>query len=364
MDLKAIDEMRLLAKAHKLLTARTALRAAKLPGQAGTSQRYAGNTPERGDRTQNHIDIRGNQAGLLLLHLTWGCNAKCRHCVFECGPEKLLLSLTREEIRVAIRTAREHGILVMGLTGGEPTMAMDMVEFALEEGARSGMRKLHMTTNAFWATTPAKAREVLTRLVDLGLRHILVSYDHYHAEFVPTGHVLNACEQAQRLGLKIQISNTEACNETKRQMLDALGPTERLVWDIDVQDSNTQPPVHLGRGVGLSEAELELGGMMRFQCAHFECHFPIVSVFPGQLTAFCCGYANPRLTYRYPLKANWLDDMMAVWNSDRCVLDMWHKGLAEISGIEAQPGMPCNYCWELLARLYPDKELIDVRALK
>jgi organic radical activating enzyme len=313
---------------------------------------------------KQEINLTENQ-GVMVLYLTLGCNAGCRHCAFESGSEKLHLRLTPEEVTLAMHTAKESGIVAVELSGGEPFLALDLVELSLKQARQLGL-SASIDTNASWARTPEAARNILTHLAELGLRDISVSYDRYHAEFVPPNCIVNACEQAERLGYRVRISMTEANDSLKHHTLTLLKPLERFVLEEHIYPHNLRPPARVGRGINLSDEELALGGLALLQCPQFEYHLPSISVFPKHLVSFCCCGVNPRLTYRYPVKENWLADMLEVWNNDECIKAMWHRGLAQISGPSHKLAseQPCGYCFELLPRLYPDKELIDIRALQ
>ena len=106
--------------------------------------------------------------GVMMLCLTLGCKSQCAHCEVEGGPEKLRLRLTPDEIKLAIHTAKNNNIVAVELAGGEPFLALDLVELALIEAKRAGLYAL-IDTSASWASTPRVARDVLTRLADLGL---------------------------------------------------------------------------------------------------------------------------------------------------------------------------------------------------
>ena len=297
-----------------------------------------------------------------------GCSAKCRS--LQPVRAKITLgrnhwwtyTLTPDEIKLAIHTAKNNNIVAVELAGGEPFLALDLVELALIEAKRAGLYAL-IDTSASWASTPRVARDVLTRLADLGLRQVRVSYDRYHARFIPSGHIVNACEQAEQLGCKVQILVTEANDAIKQRTLESLRGIRRFIPDGAYGLHNLLPPARVGRGAKLSDSEVTINGVVPVDCAHFKHHLPLVAVFPNGLVSFGCEFANPRLTYRYPVKGNWLADMMEIWNEDQCLQDMWHKGLAEISQYQLLSEQPCGYCFELLPKLYPDKELIDIRAL-
>lgn len=341
-------------------------------------------TIKLGQENNHRVALTGDTS-VISLFLTLGCNARCRDCAIDSGPDKAQLRLTPDEIRLAIHSAKKNGMTGMQLCGGEPFIAPDLMEFGLKEASKVGLYPF-LVTNAYWANTPQKANAILNELSKLGLRHITVSYDRYHAEFIPPNCVINACQQAEQLGLKVQLSITEAELEEKQQTMEAIMPVQRFALGEDILSRNMNPPAGVGRGVNLSDSELGTDSFLTlFSCSYFEHRSALVCVYPGQLASFCCGIANPRLTYRYPVKENWLTDMLEVWNNDQCVIDMWNKGLQAITPYSLAPGIlpskkifnclrcktqcklvlgvSCQYCFELLPELYPDKELIDIRTL-
>ena len=187
--------------------------------------------------------------------------------------------------------------------------------------------------------------------------------------------------------MSAQLSITEAELKEKQQTLEAIRPVYRFALGEDILSRNLNPPARVGRAVNLSDEELGTDSFLTLlQCTYFDSHSALVCVYPGQLVSFCCGIANPRLTYRYPLKEDWLTDMLEAWNNDPCITDMWNKGLERIPPYELAPGLlssprkifnclrckrqcklvlgvSCQYCFELLPKFYPDKESIDIRAL-
>jgi len=311
-------------------------------------------------KSKQQISLAENRS-IMMLALTLGCDCRCAHCVFECGPEKLRLKLTSDEVRLAIQAAKSNGIEAIELYGGEPFLVMDLVETSLREASQAGF-PVSIDTNASWAKTQAIAYDTLARLKDLGLRRIHISCDRYHTEFVPTHCVENACEQANRLGYRVELRIVEGGSDfiTRQQrVIDSLKPTARLL-----SDNYFFIPSPIGRGVNLGESEVDIGIFVPLECPHFKHRHPLVTVFPGCLVSFCCEFANPRLTYSYTLKENWLADMLDVWRSDNCVNAMWDLGLAKLSRFyNVVAGQPCEYCFKLLPELFPDKELVDVRRL-
>lgn len=302
--------------------------------------------------------LSGSTRKTMMLHLTFECNARCAHCAYSCSPERHKLRLTPDEVRLAIATAKLNGFESLHLSGGEPYLALDLVELSLKEAWQSGLR-ISIETNASWAKTPTLARDVLTPWAELGLSWLLLSYDRYHAKFIKPQCLINACEQAERLGLNVEIRITETHDDTRQHNIDSLKPVQKYI-----ADGFFYFPASIGRGADLPARELTLSTPVPLECTHFLYKQLLLAVFPGQLVSFNCEFANPRLTYRYPLKKNWLADMLDVWSGDQCVRDMWHKGLSAINkAFNVVEGQPCEFCFNLLPHLYPGRELLDIRTL-
>lgn len=60
------------------------------------------------------------------LYLTWNCNFRCAHCIHECGPEvkdhMTLEQLDKAEDFIRWAKGKGHDVVVLGITGGEPTL--------------------------------------------------------------------------------------------------------------------------------------------------------------------------------------------------------------------------------------------------
>lgn len=306
------------------------------------------------------INVNEGRQGYMMLHLTLGCNAKCAHCAFMCCPERRDLRLSAEEVGLAIDIARRHNFEQVTLTGGEPALALDLVEFGLREAKRAAI-SVGIETNCSWAKTSSIARDILRRWASYGVvRWIFPSYDSYHSKFIKPQCVINVCEQAESLGFRVEIRVTEVPGGKRQRTMDKLTSVSRFI-----PEDGFNFPSGVGRGSGLASTELNLPSFAPLLCTHYYYQHTLISIFPQQLVSFNCEYANPRLTYRYPVKDNWLVDMMDIWNDDNCIIDMWDKGLSGISKIyNVVNGHPCEYCFGLLPALYPDKELIDVRGIK
>jgi cyclic pyranopterin phosphate synthase len=107
------------------------------------------------------------------LAVTDRCNLRCFYCMPEEGidyvPKQELLSY--EEMLRLVRLLANLGIEKLRITGGEPFIRRDMMDFLRNISQTPGLRQIHITTNG--TTTAALVPE----LKALGIRSINLSLD-------------------------------------------------------------------------------------------------------------------------------------------------------------------------------------------
>jgi organic radical activating enzyme len=160
------------------------------------------------DLNQNLFNQRQNRTGPKLklwryagLLLTYRCSAACRFCSYFCSPqaEGLMPHDTALEawaslVKLAGPAAHIH------ITGGEPFLYFDHLAALLEKAAARNLPPLNsLETNGFWAQNPTETREKLHFLNKIGLQELAVSFDPFHAEFVP----IEAVQTLQALAAEI-----------------------------------------------------------------------------------------------------------------------------------------------------------------
>ncbi len=121
-----------------------------------------------------HLGFRPRGPLFLYLEITRKCNLRCRFCniwmVGDRDPGLLKQELSTEEILCIIRDAKRMGVRLVDIDGGEPLLRDDVYEI-IREISRLGMSPL-LVTNGTLVT-----KKVAARLVDSGLRAVMVSLD-------------------------------------------------------------------------------------------------------------------------------------------------------------------------------------------
>ena len=109
------------------------------------------------------------------LAVTDRCNLRCFYCMPEEGikylPKEELLSY--EEMERTIRLLVEMGIEKVRITGGEPFVRKNMLEFLTTLSKIEGLRQINLTTNGT-LTAP-----LIPALKKIGIRTINLSLDSF-----------------------------------------------------------------------------------------------------------------------------------------------------------------------------------------
>ena len=133
----------------------------------------------------------------LSFQLTWTCDIACKHCC----QDHTRLSLDVATARKTIDGFYTSGLIdSVGFSGGEVFEEYEAL-VALTQYCHRYDLPVGLVTNANWARTYDVAYRKLEPLVYCGLKTVCVSYDAYHAQFVPYRQVLHALEAAQTFGL-------------------------------------------------------------------------------------------------------------------------------------------------------------------
>lgn len=138
---------------------------------------------------------------------TLKCNAKCKHCCFQCSPRRKEHMELGDALGYLEQIQKINSIKGISITGGEPFFDYASLKYLFEQVGISGL-KARIVTNCFWASSKKKSHQLLLPLVENGLKELSVSFDQVHQQFIPKIFVKNAVSEAIKLNLKVVISTT------------------------------------------------------------------------------------------------------------------------------------------------------------
>lgn len=133
------------------------------------------------------------------------CSFKCAHC---CTGHGRTQGLSPEEILAVISAINLHAPRSLLFVGGETTLYLDTINEILSAANNLSHRRVSITTNGYFARSERAAVAVL--LAFRKLDSVQLSYDKFHAEFLPFENVVNLYAACRKLELKFCVINTIA----------------------------------------------------------------------------------------------------------------------------------------------------------
>lgn len=201
--------------------------------------------------------VNRRSISIITLLITYQCPAQCDHCVFESGPKKRITidpAVARRLIEAAVRQKPPP---VLGFSGGEPFLQLDMMRELVSFAAERGMPSEVVSSSA-WAKSEDYALAVLQDLADRGLESYCTSVDKFHTPFINGRKMRNALVAARKAGLHVVV-NTQVDAEMAKK--DAAGVERYLsrVLEMPVDELREfqinaliTTPVGRGRNSGIN----------------------------------------------------------------------------------------------------------------
>jgi hypothetical protein len=131
------------------------------------------------------------------------CTSRCRHCLYNCGPEWPKEYITADTARETFQTIQSLGCGAVHIGGGEPLLRPDRLLAVLDAAGRTGMHIDYVETNSSWYRDADSAEEMLARLKGHGLHTLLVSISPFHNEHIPFARVVGVMTAARRTGIRL-----------------------------------------------------------------------------------------------------------------------------------------------------------------
>lgn len=140
--------------------------------------------------------------GVLGLYLTNKCNMVCTHCCTDSSPRQSSFLDIDEVLDGDKGLTRTLPIRAVHVSGGEPFLQPALLKRIGERAAIENLA-FAINTNAFWAKSANKAKDVIANLP--GLTQLVISADEYHSAFQPPEWVIEAVTASVEGGLHTQI---------------------------------------------------------------------------------------------------------------------------------------------------------------
>jgi hypothetical protein len=134
------------------------------------------------------------------LVLGYRCPSRCRHCLYDAGPERRDgLPESPEALEALLDLLVQRGPRARyHIGGGEPFLDLALLGRAVAGMTQRGLALDYVETNAAWVKDGDHAQGVLAELREQGLHCVLVSLSPFHAEFIPLDKTLALIEAAER----------------------------------------------------------------------------------------------------------------------------------------------------------------------
>lgn len=143
----------------------------------------------------------GSQIGLFV---TYRCTIRCRHCMVEAGPKR-----TEEvDLEEALGWIHEiasyrHGYVTsIAFTGGEPFLCWEKLRVLGAAAVDHGLT-CSVITNAYWANSTKRTRDLLTELSPTA---ISLSTDEFHVAHIPLENLRRVFDECMRLGIRCDLT--------------------------------------------------------------------------------------------------------------------------------------------------------------
>lgn len=211
------------------------------------------------------IDQFGRDLRYLRIALTDRCNYRCRYCMPEEGIQQLAHHelLTLEELYHVVHLFVTLGVTKLRLTGGEPLVRSDMMNFLGSVSQLKPLEDIALTTNG------AYLKKMAADLKRHGLHRVNVSLDTLREDrfryITQTGQltdVLEGIEEAKRVGLKIKINTVINKGINDDEIADFIQLTKD--WGVDVRFIELMP----------------IGDNVEYATKHFYSNETILKNFP------------------------------------------------------------------------------------
>ena len=130
------------------------------------------------------------------------CNFKCRHCLHK--KKDMYSGLSEKEFSSLQKTIVHYAPDTLFFTGGEPTLYLKDINRIISFHPDPKKLRVSIVTNGYFATTVSAAKKVLASIPNL--RCLQLSYDVFHAEYLPFSAVQNTHKACMDMDIEFYIA--------------------------------------------------------------------------------------------------------------------------------------------------------------
>lgn len=141
--------------------------------------------------------INGLHSGGVITN--YRCPSRCRHCLYNCGPERSGDYIGIEMAEKIFACLNKEGCRSIHVGGGEPFLNFEGLMAFAESAMKAGIDIEYIETNSAWFKSHEDALDKLERLLSVGVDCLLLSVSPFHNEYIPLKKfdgVMTACRQA------------------------------------------------------------------------------------------------------------------------------------------------------------------------
>lgn len=159
----------------------------------------------------------------IYIEITRMCNSSCGHCYLNCSPGASEETLKPETIKQLLTELNGHPLVAQRIVfaGGEPTLFPDILIAMLQDAESIGMESV-LITNAWWASRPEMAIQLVRKLKRVKLDKVEISYSAYHEQYISQQCVANAINAFQKMKIPFLLQIRYDCNNTEMNLLHRL----------------------------------------------------------------------------------------------------------------------------------------------
>lgn len=136
----------------------------------------------------------------LCVTVGYACNFKCSHCAVA---DKRGVRLTVKEKELLVNTIKKRRIQALFFVGGETALYIEDINQIVSAVESAVQPRVKITTNGYFAETIDKASRVLKQFKLLS--SVQLSYDTYHAKFLPLYKIKNLYLACRNAGISFNV---------------------------------------------------------------------------------------------------------------------------------------------------------------